>query len=64
LLTKTDHQGILDRIAVRVELLRRRLHNSSPESRAHYQGLIGKLELAPSLRRILVAHLGTNASVR
>jgi hypothetical protein len=67
LLTKTDHQGSLDRIAVRVELLRRRLDGAtwrSPESYAHYRGVIDKLEIAPALRRILVAHLGAGGSAR
>lgn len=67
LLTKTDHQGSLDRIAVRVELLRRRLAGAtwrSPESHAHYRGVIDKLEIAPALRRILVAHLGAAGSAR
>src|ERR1019366_427052 len=67
LLTKTEHQGSLDRIAVRVEILRRRLAASSwfsAEAHAHYSSVIDKLALAPSLRRILRDHLGTGRILR
>jgi hypothetical protein len=66
LLTTTEHQGSLDRLAVRVELLRRRLAVAwtPPESRVHYRGVIEKLEIAPVLRRTLLAHLGTAGRAR
>jgi hypothetical protein len=61
LLTKTKHQGSLDRCAVRVELLRRRLKAAawgSAEVLAYYRKVIETLAIAPALRRILVDHLG------
>lgn len=66
LLTKTEHQGVLDRIAVRAELLRRRLEASpwrSAELQAHYQRAIDNLNLASSLRRILVEYLGVRSAL-
>lgn len=67
LLSKTEHQGRFDRIAVRVELLRRRLEtvtSNSSEAQAHYKTVINQLNLAPTLRRILVEHLGERRSAR
>jgi hypothetical protein len=67
LLTRSEHQGRLDRVAVRVELLRRRLASApwgSAEALAHYRSLVDALELAPALRRILVAHIGAARSAR
>ncbi|MEO7735369.1 MAG: hypothetical protein ABIY55_30730, partial [Kofleriaceae bacterium] len=67
LLTKTEHEGILDRIAVRVERLRHRLAAapwSSPASHAHYRSAVEKLEIAPPLRRILIHHLEVARSTR
>lgn len=61
LLTESEHQGVLDRIAVRVELLRRRLA-AIPAARSHYITLVQRLAVPPPLRRILVAHLGTRES--
>jgi hypothetical protein len=60
LLSKTQHQGRLDRLAVRVELLRRRRAAAawqSAESDAFYRELIQRLDIPIELRRILVQHL-------
>lgn len=61
LLTKSNHEGALDRISVRVELLRRRIAGSSA-ARIYYRGLVERLALPPGLPpgllRILSAHLG------
>ena len=67
LLTKTKHEGSLDRIAVRVELLRRRLEavpGNSAETRAHYRAVIDKLDLGAPLRRILIDHIGAKRNAR
>ena len=62
LLTRTQHQGKLDRLAVRVELLRKRLSLGalrSDAARAHYTRVVQGLPDVPEhQRRILVAHLG------
>jgi len=60
LLTESEHQGSLDRIAVRVELLRRRLA-IIPAARPHYVGLVERLSVPRRLRRILIDHLGSRA---
>ena len=57
LLTKIEHEGKLDRIAVRAELLRRRIARTQA-ARSQYVKLIERLALAPPLRRRLIAHLG------
>ena len=57
LLTESEHQGALDRIAVRVELLRRRLA-AVPAARSHYITLVDRLSVPKQLRRILIDHLG------
>lgn len=60
LLTKTAHQGELDRIAVRVELLRKRLQRTALRSdavRAHYTSIVEQLSLPEHRRRVLLAHL-------
>lgn len=56
LLTESEHQGALDRIAVRVELLRRRLA-AVPAARSHYITLVDRLSVPKKLRRILIDHL-------
>jgi hypothetical protein len=63
LLTASEHEGMLDRTAVRVELLRRRL-SGMPAARAHYVGLLERLALPASLRRILGDHLGAEGTAR
>src|SRR5262249_7137470 len=60
LLTKTEHQGRLDRIAIRVELLRRRLARSpwwSAEGLAHYRSVINKLTIDRTLKSLLIEQL-------
>jgi len=67
LLSKTKHQGSLDRRAVRVELLRRRLEaagRGSAEVLAHYRSIVETFAIAPSLKRLLVDHLGAARSAR
>jgi hypothetical protein len=67
LLTKTKHQGSLDRIAVRVELLRRRLAakpGNLAETRAHYRDVIDHLRIGDSLRRILIDHIGGKGTTK
>jgi hypothetical protein len=58
LLTESEHQGALDRIAVRVELLRRRL-TAVPAARSHYITLVDRLSVPKQLRRILIDHLSS-----
>ena len=63
LLTESEHEGTLDRIAVRVERLRRRIEeNDFPETRAHYARLIENLPMPPVLRTVLSRHLGARRS--
>lgn len=67
LLTRTAHEGLLDRMAVRVELLRRRLTGAldrTDEARAHYRGVIDALSIPARYREILVAHLGVERRPR
>lgn len=61
LLTESEHQGALDRIAVRVELLRRRLA-AVPAARSHYVTFVEKLAVPLRLRRILIDHLASRGS--
>jgi hypothetical protein len=61
LLTESAHQGALDRIAVRVELLRRRLA-VVPAARSHYVTLVERLSVPSRLRRILIDHLGSRGT--
>ncbi len=61
LLTESEHQGTLDRIAVRVELLRRRLA-TVPAARSLYVTLVERLSVPSRLRRILIDHLGSRGS--
>lgn len=61
LLTESEHQGTLDRIAVRVELLRRRLA-VVPAARSHYVALVERLSVPLRLRRILIDHLAARRS--
>ena len=61
LLTESEHQGALDRIAVRVELLRRRLA-VVPAARSHYVPLVERLSIPLPLRRILIDHLGSRGT--
>jgi hypothetical protein len=63
LLTASEHEGMLARTSVRVELLRRRL-SGMPAARAHYVGLLERLALPASLRRILGDHLGAEGAAR
>ncbi|MGE0400236.1 MAG: hypothetical protein AB7T06_26205 [Kofleriaceae bacterium] len=63
LLTESEHQGTLDRIAVRVELLRRRLA-AIPAARSHYAALVERLSVPTRLRRILIDHLGPRQANR
>jgi hypothetical protein len=60
LLTKTAHEGALDQIAVRVELLRRRLAQSwrSVEALVHYRRVIEALVVDRPLKTTLIRHLG------
>jgi len=61
LLTRTEHQGRLDRIAVRVELLRRHLasgHGGGSDARAPYREMIARLGLEAALQNMLLDHLG------
>lgn len=65
LLTKTKHQGELDRIAMRVELLRRRLARASRPSAelcAHYARVLDGLPLPSHQRRILIEHLDSRGA--
>lgn len=65
LLTECAHQGVLDRMAVRVELLRQRIARAgwrSLELDAHYRQAIENLNIAPPIREILVGHLQLNRS--
>src|SRR5689334_21039486 len=55
---ESEHQGALDRIAVRVELLRRRLA-AVPTARSHYVTLVDRLSVPKRLRRILIDHIGS-----
>jgi hypothetical protein len=60
LLTASEHEGALDRIAVCVELLRRRLAGTRwPDARAHYVQLIERIAKPATLLRVLTAHLGS-----
>jgi len=61
LLTESEHEGTLDRIAVRVELLRRRLA-AVPAATSHYVTLVERLSVPMRLRRILIDHLGSRES--
>ena len=62
LLTASEHEGVLDRVAVRIELLRRRVAGS-PHALSHYARLVDGLAIAPALRRTLVAHLRQGSRV-
>jgi hypothetical protein len=58
LLTACEHEGRLDRIAVRVELLRRRLAgNGSRKVQLGYESLIKRLALPQELQSVLIKHL-------
>jgi len=57
LLTKSKHEGKLDRIAVRVEALRRCLDKTSVKETQLFKGIIAKLELSESLKKTLIDHL-------
>jgi hypothetical protein len=60
LLTESEHEGTLDRIAVRVEMLRRRIAGrDSPDADAYYVRLVESLALPVALRRVLSRHLGS-----
>lgn len=65
-LSKSDHAGKLDRIAVRVELLRRRLESiqATEAQRAHYQSILDKLDLPTSNRALLKRHLALRSPSR
>ncbi len=58
LLTEIEHEGTLDRIAVRVEMLRRRIAvMKTPHASMHYARLIESLSLPAPLRRLLSRHI-------
>lgn len=62
-LTAIAHEGKLDRIAVRVEWLRRRLAiNPSPEVFNYYKKLIQSLAISNSLKTVLAEHLSLKVS--
>jgi hypothetical protein len=56
LLTECEHEGLLDRMAVRIELLRRRI-SASGGLRSHYIGIVERLPVVEPVRRALVEHL-------
>lgn len=59
-LTTIAHEGKLDRIAVRVEWIRRRLpDDSSPQLIEHYRKLIQGMDLPDSLKSALSGHLSS-----
>jgi hypothetical protein len=60
LLMESKHQGAHDRIALRVELLRRQLV-AVPAARSHYVMLVERFPFPPRLRRILIDHLTLRA---
>lgn len=63
LLTKTEHQGQLDRLGVRVALLRRHLRMVPRDLRAaltdHYAAVVGALPMERTVRGVLLSHLVT-----
>lgn len=63
LLTLTAHQGAFDRIAVRVELVRRRLAGA-PAARTLCVSTVGRLCLPRPVLRTLLDHLGTRPTAR
>jgi hypothetical protein len=58
LLTASEHEGVLDRVAVRVELLRRRVAEAKSNDMVRYYSRVTQgLQVAPALRRVLLEHL-------